>query len=219
MTEMIRVHPRSFAGTSNLRKYQTSNPVVRRLIARFLEKLLDEVAQAQPASILDLGCGEGIVAAAILKRMGNVAYRGCDNNPWSIDQARELNPAAEFLCADIFELLPTPEPPDLVLCLEVMEHIEDTDRFLAHLARLTGKRLILSVPWEPFFRLGNLCRGMHVRRLGNHPEHLHCFGKASFGRALSRYFSSVRIETTFPWLFGICGAPREEACLTANGRE
>lgn len=201
------VHSLSFAGSSNLRKYQTRNPVVQHLIRRFFRMLLKEITKLEPATILDLGCGEGIVAGAILKEMPSIAYRGCDNNRGAIDEARRRNSTGEFERRDLFDLQPERQRPDLVLCLEVMEHIEETDKLLRQFARLAGKHVLVSVPWEPFFRLGNLCRGRHVGQLGNHPEHVHCFDRTSLRRALSRHFSNVRVEPSFPWLFGICSVP------------
>ena len=42
-------------------KYGSTNPVVRRLMAGF-ERTLDELwEKASPATILDVGCGEGVL--------------------------------------------------------------------------------------------------------------------------------------------------------------
>jgi tRNA G46 methylase TrmB len=42
-------------------KYGSGNPVVRRLMASF-ERTLDELMeQAEPSSLLDVGCGEGVL--------------------------------------------------------------------------------------------------------------------------------------------------------------
>ena len=46
---------------------------------------------------------------------------------------------------------------------------------VAELARVTADRCVVSVPWEPWFRLGNLGRGRNVARLGNDPEHVQWF--------------------------------------------
>jgi hypothetical protein len=63
------------------------------------------------------------------------------------------------------------------------------------------------VPWEPWFRLGNLGRGKNVRRLGNDPEHLHAFTPARLRRTLDRSFDQVRVVRAFPWLVAE-GRPR-----------
>jgi SAM-dependent methyltransferase len=192
------------AATSNLRKYQTGNPAVQFLLRRFFCKLVRQVSALHPKTVIDLGCGEGVVAKILRSHLGQIEYVGYDKNPIAIREAERRNPAAVFRHADIFDLEPAPDSADLMLCLEVIEHVEDTDRLLTHIARLRAHHLIVSVPWEPFFRIGNLCRGQHLRRLGNHPEHVHCFGARSLQSMLSRHFQEVRIESSFPWLFGIC---------------
>ena len=192
------------ATSSNLSKYHTGNPVVRFLIRRFLRKLVEQVSGFHPRKIVDLGCGEGIVAEVLLGALGQLKYVGYDKNPVATREAARRNPSAIFQCADILDLDPTPDFADVILCLEVIEHVEDTDRLLGHIARLRAHCLIVSVPWEPFFRMGNLCRGRYLRRVGNHPEHVHGFGPASLRPALCRHFPEVRIERSFPWLFGIC---------------
>jgi SAM-dependent methyltransferase len=192
------------AVTSNLRKYQTSNPLVQFLIRRFFRKLVRLASDLHPKTITDLGCGEGIVAEALLKYFGPIKYVGYDKNPIAIREAERRNPTAVFQCADLFDLEAGADPVDVVLCLEVLEHVEDIDGFLRQITRLRARRWILSVPWEPFFRIGNLCRGQYLRRFGNHPEHIHCFGITSLRATLSRHFLEVRIESSFPWLFASC---------------
>jgi SAM-dependent methyltransferase len=188
----------------NLRKYQTANPVVRHLIRRFLRRLLQEVSNLQPQTVIDLGCGEGVIAHVLLTEMRHLSYVGYDRSPAAIEEAERRNPRVQFRQVDLLDLGPADHITDLILCLEVLEHVKDTEGFLRHVVQLRGRNLIFSVPWEPFFRIGNLCRGLHLRRLGNHPEHVHCFSKRSLARTLSRHYPHVRIEGSFPWLFGIC---------------
>jgi SAM-dependent methyltransferase len=190
--------------SSNLRKYQTSNPLVRFLISRFFERLTKEVGVVAPKTIIDLGCGEGIVAGVILKSFRNVAYFGFDRHPRAIQEAQIRSPDASFCCIDILDLKSDITQADLLLCLEVLEHVKDADHFLAHIAKMDSHWVIISVPWEPFFRMGNFCRGKDLRRWGNHPEHFQFFNPSSLRTILSRHFREVRIESSFPWLFGIC---------------
>lgn len=190
--------------SSNLRKYQSHNPVVQFLLRRFFRQLVRQVTELQPKTVIDLGCGEGVVANVLLKYLGRIQYLGYDKDAVAIREAGRRNPDAVFRRTDIFDLQPAPDSADVILCLEVIEHIEDTDKLLKHIARLRANHLIVSVPWEPFFRLGNLCRGQYLRRLGNHPEHIHCFGTRSLRTALTRHFQEVRVERSFPWLFGVC---------------
>ena len=67
---------------------------------------------------------------------------------------------------------------------------------------------MVSVPWEPWFRLGNLGRGKNVRRLGNDPEHVQVFTPRRLHRALERHYSEVRVVKAFPWLIAEARRPR-----------
>jgi hypothetical protein len=64
------------------------------------------------------------------------------------------------------------------------------------------------VPWEPWFRLGNLSRGKNVRRFGNDPEHVQQFGPAVFRRQLGTAFDEVHVRRCFPWLVAVCRLSR-----------
>ena len=52
-------------------------------------------------------------------------------------------------------------------------------------------RLVVSVPWEPWFRLGNLGRGKNVARWGNDPEHVNFFNPRKLRAALGAHFAEV----------------------------
>jgi 2-polyprenyl-3-methyl-5-hydroxy-6-metoxy-1,4-benzoquinol methylase len=42
-------------------KYGSANPVVKRLMSRFERDMFELLDHACPASILDVGCGEGVL--------------------------------------------------------------------------------------------------------------------------------------------------------------
>ena len=75
---------------------------------------------------------------------------------------------------------------------------------------MTRGSCVVSVPWEPWFRLGNLARGKNVGRLGNDPEHVQQFGPASLRRRLQTVFHDVEVRRCFPWLVGVCRLPVDD---------
>jgi 2-polyprenyl-3-methyl-5-hydroxy-6-metoxy-1,4-benzoquinol methylase len=95
---------------------------------------------------------------------------------------------------------------DIVTCLEVLEHLEAPEPAIEELARICRGACVVSVPWEPFFRLGNLGRGKDVRRWGNNPEHVQQFRPASLNRLLRRSFAEVTVRPCLPWLIAVCRA-------------
>ena len=52
---------------------------------------------------------------------------------------------------------------------------------------------MLSVPYEPYFRIGNVLRGKHLGRLGNHPEHVQHWNLRTFETFLAGSVAEVRI--------------------------
>lgn len=194
--------------SSNEQKYASGNPVVQALLGRFLERVVGLAASQRPSRVVDLGCGEGLVAARILERLPSVEYRGIELDPTAADAARQNAPAAEIREGDIRTVAPERAWADVSLCLEVLEHLEDPAPAVRRIAEWTTGLAIVSVPWEPFFRGGNLLRGKYLEQLGNHPEHVQQFGPRSFRRLLEREFAVVRVERCFPWLIARAAAPR-----------
>jgi hypothetical protein len=77
-------------------------------------------------------------------------------------------------------------------------------------ARPAG-RCVVSVPWEPWLRLGNLGRGKNLRRLGNDPAHIGFLTPQRLHRVLTTHFEQVRVEGAFPWLVADARRPREQS--------
>jgi 2-polyprenyl-3-methyl-5-hydroxy-6-metoxy-1,4-benzoquinol methylase len=59
-------------------KYGSTNPVVRRLMGGF-QRTLDELFdRAEPTSLLDVGCGEGLLVHRWAQRLGGRRVVGID---------------------------------------------------------------------------------------------------------------------------------------------
>jgi hypothetical protein len=86
----------------------------------------------------------------------------------------------------------------------VLEHLEDPAAAISELARVSRGDVVLSVPHEPWFRLGSLLRGKYVSRLGNHPEHVQHWRPRTFERFLTPQVEVVSVGTAFPWLIAQC---------------
>ncbi|MFM8519172.1 MAG: class I SAM-dependent methyltransferase [Solirubrobacterales bacterium] len=189
--------------TTNYEKFQTGNPVVRRLFERFFETVGKMVRESSPNTVLDAGCGEG----ETIERLGDLLphpVTGVDLNPDSVAFAVERLPGDRFDTADLLNLPFGDDSFDLVLCLEVLEHIPDPRPALAELARVSSRELILSVPHEPWFRLGSLARGKYVSGLGNHPEHVNHWNSRTFRSVLSTAVDPVEVTTSLPWVVARC---------------
>ncbi len=194
--------------SSNQQKYESGNPVVQRLLGRFLDRVVGLTVAQAPRTVVDLGCGEGLVAERVLARVPGVEYRGIELSPEAAAEARRNAPDAQIRVGDIRTVPAERGWADVALCLEVLEHLDDPGPAVRRIADWTGGLAVISVPWEPFFRGGNLLRGKYLDHFGNHPEHVQQFGPRSLKRLLEEAFAVVEIETCFPWLIARAAAPR-----------
>jgi len=182
-------------------KYGSTNPVVRRLMAAF-ERALDELfSEADPASLLDVGCGEAVLTHEWAKRLGDRRVVGIDlDDPllhaeWEKRQAPNLT--YQVMKA---ENLPFADDEfDVASAIEVLEHVPDPEHTVAEMARVASGWLLVSVPREPLWRGLNIARGAYVKDLGNTPGHLNHWSKRSFVKLLSQHGDVVQARSPFPW--------------------
>ncbi|MGK2956670.1 MAG: class I SAM-dependent methyltransferase [Solirubrobacterales bacterium] len=189
--------------TSNYEKFQTSNPVVRRLIDRFYGRVEHVVSPLAPDAVLDAGCGEGETLERLARYLPELVS-GVDLNPASVSFTKDRFPSGDFQVADILSLPFADDSFDLVFCLEVLEHIPEPGTALTELARVGRRDIVLSVPSEPWFRLGSLARGKYLSTWGNHPEHVNHWNPRTFHDFLSTRVDVVSVDRSTPWLVAHC---------------
>jgi ubiquinone/menaquinone biosynthesis C-methylase UbiE len=99
--------------------------------------------------ILDVGCADGYLDT-FLKKKGKVF--GADINKTELEIAKAVNPDVSYLTADINKLPFKSNYFDTVVCLEVLEHIENDNRAISELFRVLKKNgtLVISVPSSDF---------------------------------------------------------------------
>jgi hypothetical protein len=86
----------------------------------------------------------------------------------------------------------------------VLEHLDKPAAALAELSRVARKSMILSVPYEPYFRIGNVLRGKHLERWGDHPEHVQHWNFRTFRAFLQPTVAEVRLVNAVPWIVAVC---------------
>ena len=182
-------------------KYGSTNPVVRRLMAGF-ERTLDELfAQAAPASVLDVGCGEGVLTEQWADRIAPGRMVGIDleDPKLAAEWERRRRPNLTFAPMEVERLEFADGEFELVAATEVLEHVVAPERALAEMARVASRHLLVSVPHEPLWRVLNMARGAYLRQLGNTPGHLNHWTRRSFVSLLGRYGEVAEVRAPFPW--------------------
>ncbi len=192
-------------------KYDSRNPVTRWLIKGFESALTDLVDKVKPASIHEVGCGEGYWTLHWLEQ--GTATRGSDFSGAVIELARanalerKLLPDVFKICS-IYDLAPASDAAELVVCCEVLEHLERPQDGLSHLQLVASPYLIISVPREPLWSIMNMARGKYLSSLGNTPGHVQRWSRREFIRLVSRYFDVEEVRTPVPWTMLLCRRPQ-----------
>lgn len=182
-------------------KYGSGNPLVRRLMRGF-ERSLDELLErADPDSLLDVGCGEGVLAERVARRLDPRRVVGVDVEEASIQAgwAAHRAPNLEYRTMHAEELPFGEGEFDTVSAIEVLEHLPDPERTVAQMARCAQRHLLVSVPREPLWRALNMARGAYWSQLGNTPGHLNQWSRSAFLGLLSRHGEVVEARSPFPW--------------------
>jgi ubiquinone/menaquinone biosynthesis C-methylase UbiE len=188
-------------------KYTTRNPVARYLMRNFLDSVTSLYNEIRPTSVLEIGCGEGrliqhLVSNAILEPQEITA------SDVSLDHlSNNLNSKIKFIEGSIYELPFENGQYDLVVCCEVMEHLEKPANGLAEISRIADKAVLISTPWEPVWRIMNLMRGKYITNLGNTPGHIQHFSRSGLIEFAQTQLDVIATRTPLPWTV-ILGKPR-----------
>jgi 2-polyprenyl-3-methyl-5-hydroxy-6-metoxy-1,4-benzoquinol methylase len=183
-------------------KYGSSNPVVRRLMAGFEGTLEELFTQADPQSLLDVGCGEGVLTQQWAQRLGEqrrVVGIDLDDPALHAEWAKRTVPNLEYRVMKAENLPFADDEFDAAAAIEVLEHVPDAEHTVAEMARVAKRWLLVSVPREPLWRALNMARGAYWKDLGNTPGHLNHWSKRSFVALLSRHGEVVEARSPFPW--------------------
>lgn len=178
-------------------KYNTKNPLARWMQENFQKNILELVRRVHPVTIHEAGCGEGFWTLK-LRKLGYTAT-GSDFSSLAIEQARKNGKGSKhFFVESIYDVAPT-HAADMILCLEVLEHLKEPERALKKLSELAKPWLLCSVPNEPLWSLLNMCRGRYLGRWGNTPGHVQRFSPGAFFALVRKCFTVVEVRKPLPW--------------------
>ena len=196
--------------TGNIEKYESKNPLKRYFVKRLNNKiiaLLHKVITDDNISILDVGCGEGFITELVRKEFKGIKrIVGVDCAREALEIAKARNPQIEFVEGSIYNLNFENNEFDIVICTEVLEHLENPQIAFKEIQRVGKKFLLITVPHEPWFRLGNLITLKNISRLGNPIDHVQHWTFYKFKKWIQKYTDSKNIlaEKTFFWITILC---------------
>jgi 2-polyprenyl-3-methyl-5-hydroxy-6-metoxy-1,4-benzoquinol methylase len=187
---------------NHTQKYTAKNPAIRWLTERWvarLDGLVEQISHAAKPAVnpLEVGAGEGVISQKLFNRFGSAV--GIDLPDAGLRAEWRTRPGPHYLHADAEQMPFDDNQFDLIVCVEVLEHLRNPEAGLRELARVSSRHLLLSVPREPIFRGCNLVTGRYVKDLGNTPGHLNHWSRRAFVELLSRHGRVAEVRSPFPW--------------------
>ena len=124
-----------------------------RLLAR-LEARLAAAGVDEPR-VLDVGCGDGTLAARLAASGGIVT--GLDPAPAALERARAAHPELDWAAPAADGRLPFADSRfGVVTCVNVLEHVADTQTLMSEMRRVLAPRGLLALAVPRHGRLGNV---------------------------------------------------------------
>ncbi len=187
--------------STNFTKHTSKNPVQKLLIKNFYSQFISLIKPLKPESVLDAGCGEGFSLNKLRENNIGKKLEGIENSKTAIDISKKINSKLNIKLGSVYSLPYKDNSFDLVICTEVLEHLDNPERGLSQVMRVSKKYIIFSVPNEPFFMLSNLLRGKNLKRFGNDEGHINHWTIYSFQKLLKKNGLKVKkLRLPFPWI-------------------
>jgi len=185
-------------------KYATQNPIAKYLMHGFFASLNDLIKKANANQIHEIGCGEGNLSARLARQGYKVLGTDFSKDIICTAQQQWREESLKFQVASVYDLEPSIHSAPLILCCEVLEHLEEPEHALQKISELQFETLILSVPREPIWCLMNMARGKYWSDMGNTPGHIQNWSKHRFLNMVASYFSIQEIKSPLPWTMVSC---------------
>jgi SAM-dependent methyltransferase len=191
------IQPGNVAG-NNYDKYASTNPIERMMMSGFFEAFDGMLDGLRPDVVVEIGAGEGRVIEHLSTRFPDADVVGFDLP--DTDLADDWNGIdAPMFFGDATRMPFVDRSIDLVVGLEVLEHVPQPERALVDIARVCRGAAILSVPREPIWRIGNLARARYVTAFGNTPGHVNHWSAPGFERFVGTHLAVDRSAKPLPW--------------------
>jgi 2-polyprenyl-3-methyl-5-hydroxy-6-metoxy-1,4-benzoquinol methylase len=184
-------------------KFNTSNPIARRLMTGFMQAFYELYASIEVESILEIGCGEGYMLNA-MNQHDNLRLHGFDLDIPLLQDAQINSPISLLSMMDGHHIAYQSYAFDLVVATEVLEHVFYPDKVLAEAQRVSRRYAIFSVPREPVWRMLNMLRGKYWSDFGNTPGHIQHWSTSSFVALVEQYFHVIKVHQPLPWTMLLC---------------
>lgn len=183
-------------------KYEEANTITQKLIDGFFATI-KSLCPKDAKKVIEVGCGAGYSTRILNEHLKPEIFHASDIDPKLVELMKEKNPTVTGATESIYELPHADNSFDLVFTLEVLEHLENPEKAVAELSRVTSKYAIMSVPNEPLWRILNCARGKYWKDLGNTPGHINHWSPKTFRALLNTSFNVKEVRTSLPWIIAL----------------
>ena len=191
---------KSASKSTNYEKHTTKNPVGKLFLNNFLNTVIKTIRPLNIDSVLDVGCGEGFTLARLQKEKIGKDYEGIERDGAAIELGSKLYPRLKITKGDIYKLPFKNNSFDLIVCTEVLEHLDNPRKAYKELIRVSKKYILLSVPNEPFFTIQRMARFQNILHFGAHPEHIQHWTLFAFTKFVKvRGVKLITRKFPIPW--------------------
>jgi 2-polyprenyl-3-methyl-5-hydroxy-6-metoxy-1,4-benzoquinol methylase len=124
-----------------------------------LNRILREFTGCKAKLMLDIGCGEGLLAKLLLKKGVTQKVLGIDTSKKAVELGKDLyadsckTKRMELKCQD-FKSMNKRRKFDYIVCSEVIEHVDNPELFLRKINNMTKKWAIITTPNSEFVTPG-----------------------------------------------------------------
>lgn len=178
-----------------------------------LARLVGSYVPSPEESLLEVGCGTGLVYGKLVPAViNNASYTGVDTSVEMLRIARSIYPEGRFLSGDAFGLKFSDNSFDIVVAFEVLGHIPDIHAPIAEMIRVARKLVVFTVWVSPTDKTQNrdeaIRSEMFLHRIYAHDDVIKAIRGATGGNQLG---IEVRTLSGGTWAYVVCKqSPRSD---------
>lgn len=180
-------------------KYESKSIVAKYLVDKYYKSVFELLNLTQNVEFAhEVGVGMGYSSKILKDRFRK--FTASEFVDEMALHAQTLNPDIHVFQESVYELKYEENKVDLILLLEVLEHLDFPKLALKELSRVSKRYAIIGVPNEPLWRILNCCRLKYLNRLGNTPGHINHWSKQTLIKLLEEEFGKViAVKSPIPW--------------------
>jgi ubiquinone/menaquinone biosynthesis C-methylase UbiE len=156
-------------------------------------------------TIVDIGCGEGILLEKIVQRFTQKTAFGIDASIENVSICRTHN--LKVYAGSVYELPLDDDSCDCVLFIEVIEHLDNPEKAIKEIHRVLKKdgELILLFPHDCVFKLARIVT-LNIREALYDAGHVRQWSPSEMIKFLNKNGFETRYRKNMPfylWLFSL----------------